>query len=539
MQPNSAVAKYLGAIPNRLQLAGGWIDQPFVSKHNPKPPGSMVVVQIEPNFRPMDRSGIASGTRAIATKLWKGKIPNRPLDQLVRELYAAENRGKSEPSGSQDMIGLVYPGVSRLDYDFKIQGGVFPAHIESCNRPEVARWLEKILHLVPVGPRPEGYNPLGLKKLTPQWVSKLGQSGRDCFDAICKMDAVALGASFNLNMTCWETLLPYVVRHPALTLDLKALLKAYQQQYLGAMYSGCGGGYLIVVSHEPVPGAFQVNVRIAQNHRTSSSPQVFVSGGFDDIKSRDLRFLEEAAKLGEVTVLLWPDSVLQKLTGRAPKFPLAERSYFLNAVRYVSKVIIADADANFNSLPDDVHADVWADYEPTQNASRKRFSCENKIRYRPFTAAELAGFPELPPMPSIPGRKKVVATGCYDWFHSGHVRFAEEASAYGDLYVIVGHDANIRLLKGEGHPLLSEEERRYVVGSIKYVKQALISTGHGWLDADPEIQRLKPDIYLVNEDGDKGGKREYCKKLGIEYLVLKRQPAPGLPQRSSTNLRGF
>jgi hypothetical protein len=43
----------------------------------------------------------------------------------------------------------------------------------------------------------------------------------------------------------------------------------------------------------------------------------------------------------------------------------------------------------------------------------------------------------------------------------------------------------------------------------------------------------------VNEDDDTGGKREYCQQLGIEYLVLKRSPAPGLPQRSSTDLRGF
>ena len=119
------------------------------------------------------------------------------------------------------------------------------------------------------------------------------------------------------------------------------------------------------------------------------------------------------------------------------------------------------------------------------------------------------------------------------------MRFFEEVSAYGDLYVVVGHDANIRLLKGEGHPLRSQDERRYGVGSIKSVKRALISSGDGWLDADPEIRRLKPDLYAVNEDGDRGGKREYCEQNGIEYLVLKRTPAPGLPPRSSTNLRGF
>jgi hypothetical protein len=259
----SPVSKLLGAIPNRLQLAGGWIDQPFVSRHNPKPPGSMVVVQIEPNFRPMDRSGIASSTRTIAMKLWKNKLPNRPPEDLARELYEVENKGKAEPSGSQDMIGLVYPGVNRLDYDFQVHGGVFPSHIESCNRLEVARWLGKVLHLIPVGPRPDGYSPLGIKNLKPEWVARLGRSGKDCFDAIAKMDAPALGASFNLNMKCWETLLPHVVRHPLLRSDLMTLLKAYQRQYSGAMYSGCGGGYLLVVSNETVPGAFHVNVRVS------------------------------------------------------------------------------------------------------------------------------------------------------------------------------------------------------------------------------------------------------------------------------------
>ena len=95
-------------------------------------------------------------------------------------------------------------------------------------------------------------------------MARLGQSGRDCYQAIVKRDAGALGASLNLTMKCWETLLPHVVRHPLLRVDLMALLQAYQRQYLGAMYSGCGGGYLMIVSNEPVPGAFKVNVRIAR-----------------------------------------------------------------------------------------------------------------------------------------------------------------------------------------------------------------------------------------------------------------------------------
>jgi hypothetical protein len=259
--PAPAITEFLGRIPNRLQLAGGWIDQPFVSRHNPKPPGSMVVVQIEPNFRPMDRSGIASGTRAVALKLWKGKLPNRPPADLVRELYAAENKGKSHPSGSQDMIGLVYPSVNRLDYDYQFQGGVFPSHIESLNDERTARWLEKVLHLLPVEPRPVGYNPLGEKNLDPRWVAQLGQSGLNCFDAIRRRDVNALGASFNLTMKCWAALLPRVVRHPLIKVDLMALLQAYQRSYPGAMYSGCGGGYLMVASKEKIPGALQVTVR--------------------------------------------------------------------------------------------------------------------------------------------------------------------------------------------------------------------------------------------------------------------------------------
>jgi len=268
---------------------------------------------------------------------------------------------------------------------------------------------------------------------------------------------------------------------------------------------------------------------------------IVVSGGFDDLKARDLRFLEEAAKLGELTVLLWRDSAIQQATGRLPKFPLAERSYFLKAVRYVSRVIELDGSATPNSLPEiaGLYPQVWADVPANAILDREQFCRDHKIVYHLFNPDDLTGFPEPPPMPSAPGRKKVVATGCYDWVHSGHVRFTEEASAYGDLYVCLGSDANVRLLKGEGHPLLSQEERRYVVGSIKYVKQALITTGSGWVDADPEIRRLKPDIYVVNEDGDKGGKREYCEKMGLEYLVLKRTPAPGLPKRSSTDLRGY
>lgn len=261
------IAKVIGGIPYRLALAGGWIDQPFVSRHNPKPPGSMVVVSVEPAFWFMERSGIASGTRAVATALWKGKLPKRPPAELTRELYQLENSGKRQPSGSQDMVGLIYPGINRLDYDFGADGGVFPSHIESLHDRASARWLEKVLHVLPVAPRPEGYSPLGKKELDPKWIARLGHTGKDCFEAIRRRDVRALGASLNACMTCWEKILPQTVRHPALRVDLLGLLRVYQSCYPGAMYSGCGGGYLFVASERPVPGSFAVQVRRAPDPR--------------------------------------------------------------------------------------------------------------------------------------------------------------------------------------------------------------------------------------------------------------------------------
>ena len=260
----SQIGDVIGAIPYRMALAGGWIDQPFVSRHNPRPPGSMVVVGLEPTFHFMERAGMATGTRNAAMKLWDGRLPDGDVAQLVRQLYAEENRDKAEPSGSQDMIGLVYPGVNRLDFDVACEGGIFPAHIESNNDPAVAHWLEEVIHVLPVAPRPQGYNPLGIKNLDPQWICKLGQTGKDCYDAILARDTAALGASMNECMECWGTLLPHVVRHPTIAIDLLGLLNYYQAKYAGAMYSGCGGGYLYVVSKQPVPGALKVTVRLAK-----------------------------------------------------------------------------------------------------------------------------------------------------------------------------------------------------------------------------------------------------------------------------------
>jgi len=273
-------------------------------------------------------------------------------------------------------------------------------------------------------------------------------------------------------------------------------------------------------------------------------PRVYATGAFDDIRLADIRFLHEASKLGELHVALWPDGVVERFTGKPPKFPHAEREYFLRAIRYVHEVSTPQIVASVDALPLKLAPGEkcqWVLPQHDDTPSRRAWATANNVDYRVITASALGPLPPAPSTPLNPpsARKKVVVTGCFDWFHSGHVRFFEECSELGELYVVVGHDANIRLLKGEGHPLFPAVERRYIADSIRFVKLALVSSGSGWMDAEPEFVKIKPDIYAVNEDGDKPEKAEFCRKMGIEYRVLKRTPKEGLPRRESTKLRGF
>jgi cytidyltransferase-like protein len=270
---------------------------------------------------------------------------------------------------------------------------------------------------------------------------------------------------------------------------------------------------------------------------------VVVTGGFDDFRCQHVRFLEEASKLGDVRVLLWSDETVRALEGHAPKFPQEERLYLLQTDKYVNDVRLVTGQVDQDSIPQvsGINPEIWAVEEASDNPRKRAYAESRGFEYRVFKKKDLGGFPALPfdPKRERSSRKRVLVTGCFDWFHSGHVRFFEEVSGLGDLYVVVGHDANIKLLKGEGHPMFPEDERRYMVQSVRFVKMALVSSGHGWMDAEPEIAVIKPDIYAVNDDGDVPEKRAFCKEHGIEYVVLKRTPKEGLPERQSTNLRRF
>ena len=120
--------------------------------------------------------------------------------------------------------------------------------------------------------------------------------------------------------------------------------------------------------------------------------------------------------------------------------------------------------------------------------------------------------------------------------HSGHVAFFKEAAQYGDLYVGIGSDATVWNLKAR-KTICSESERLYMVKAIRYVKDAFINTGLGMMDFVETVERVKPDIFVVNEDGSSETKRQFCAKRGIEYVVLQREPDAGLEARSTTSIR--
>lgn len=133
-------------------------------------------------------------------------------------------------------------------------------------------------------------------------------------------------------------------------------------------------------------------------------------------------------------------------------------------------------------------------------------------------------------------KKKVFVSGCYDLLHSGHVEFFRQAAVFGDLYVGIGSDQTILHYKGH-RTLWNEQDRLFMVKSIRYVKDAFINAGNGIMDFIPTVDMLKPDILVVNEDGASEEKRKFCEERGMEYVVLKRDPHEGLEAHSSTAIK--
>jgi cytidyltransferase-like protein len=263
-----------------------------------------------------------------------------------------------------------------------------------------------------------------------------------------------------------------------------------------------------------------------------------VEATLDNLRSDDDRFLEESAALGPLHVRI-PSDALAARTGAPALFPAAERRFLADSLRYVASAEIVDVPASGALDALAAAGATLAVREDDHDPSLLAAAAAAGVPYRVITRSARDGFPVPHPASPPPGEPRVVVTGCYDWLHSGHIRFFMDAAGYGALYAVVGSDRNVALLKGAGHPLQREEERRYMVGAVKSVHRCLVSSGSGWMDAEPEIDVIRPTFYVVNHDGDQPEKRAFCAERGIEYVVLERKPHAGLPARSSTALRGF
>jgi cytidyltransferase-like protein len=237
-------------LPYRICLAGGWMDQPWVSELHP---GPVVVTQIKPTIDFHERSGMGTSSRKVAQELWGGRMPKGDPTRNAKLLFGAENPpGARYVSGSQDHLGLLLPGINRLFYD----GDYWPSRIDSQTGRDTVKWLEKVLHLIPIHPRPMQYDPIQVKNLTVEWVKRLAESGELCWQSIQNKDVMGLGRSLTLSLEAWKHLLPMTVLDESLE-----QLKKYAS-HPGAIFSGSGGGYIVVASEESIPEAINIRIQI-------------------------------------------------------------------------------------------------------------------------------------------------------------------------------------------------------------------------------------------------------------------------------------
>lgn len=239
-------------IPFRLDLAGGWLDQPFVSKYYP---GPVITISIEPDYDFNDRSGMSSSTRKKAIQLWQTDIPEGDHELLAKTLFSFENPpGTKYISGSQDSIGIVMPSVNRLDYE---SGEYWPKVITKISDPSILDFIEKHLWFITLFPRENGYDVLSGTVINTANAKALADAAEESWKAIQEKDASAFGTAFRKSFEAQIAMFPNMVNESILE-----QIEEYRSQALGWKLSGAGGGgYLVLVSDKPVKNAIQIRIR--------------------------------------------------------------------------------------------------------------------------------------------------------------------------------------------------------------------------------------------------------------------------------------
>ena len=239
------------SLPYRIDLAGGWLDQPYVSKHYP---GPVITISLEPTLEFNERSGMASSTRRHALELWGPKIPAGNYEKLAKVLFCYDNPPGTEViSGSQDSIGLVFPGIAYSYYE----GSYWPARIEHRLDEPLLSFVESSLQLVSLGPRFADYDALADTFFDRQRARALADAAEGHWEAILSQDIVRFGRTMRESFEAQVAMFPNMVND-----RVAALIDENRDCALGWKLSGAGGGgYLILVAEEPIPGAIRVIAR--------------------------------------------------------------------------------------------------------------------------------------------------------------------------------------------------------------------------------------------------------------------------------------
>lgn len=239
-------------IPYRLDLAGGWLDQPFVSKYYP---GAVLTISIEPDIEFNDRSGMSGSTRRKAIQLWQTDIPDGDPHMLARTLFCVENPpGTSYVSGSQDAIGIVFPGLNRLDY---AKGEYWPETITPVNDPAILDWIEDHLWFITLPPREGNFNVLDQTAITAAGAQALAEAADRAWEALLRMDALQFGNAFRESFEAQVSMFPLMKSE-----TVRSTIRLYEDKALGWKLAGAGGGgYLVLFSEKPVKNAVRIRIR--------------------------------------------------------------------------------------------------------------------------------------------------------------------------------------------------------------------------------------------------------------------------------------
>lgn len=240
-------------LPYRVDIAGTWIDQPYVSEHGA---GWALTASIEPTEEFMERGGMSTSTRNAARKIWPYELPNYNEEMMARLLFCFENDPENEGhiSGAQDAIGICMSGLNRHYYD----GHYWPVKIESCHDEAILDWLENHICLVPMFPRRPGCSVVEGKDITPEKVSRLTDAAERCWHAIMARDLGGFAEAFRDSFNAQIAMFPAMMQPGVQEYIDQWSPKALAWKMLGAG----GGGYLALVTDKiPDNGVIRIKIR--------------------------------------------------------------------------------------------------------------------------------------------------------------------------------------------------------------------------------------------------------------------------------------